>query len=163
MSPLVSLSFIAGAASGGKGVIPSIPTLSHGPTAGTFIIDNYNSTLRYSVTTGTISGNTITVPTNATIQSQLVAFSPKGVVASSIRSFERRTPTQSYVQTGTAPGSCSYLPHCGSCGNCAGCTDCVPSGGLCIFCSGGGPIYSWVPDPVPSGFTESYGEWWRIV
>lgn len=160
---MVSLGIIVSTASGGKGVIPSIPTISHGPTAGTFVIDNYDSSLRYVTTAGTVSGNTVNLGTSGTVQSQIVAYTQKGVIASSSRLLERRTITQSYVQTGTAPGSCSYLPHCGSCGNCAGCTNCVPSGGLCIFCSGGGPIYSWVQDPTPSGFNESYGEWWRIV
>lgn len=151
------------AAAGGRGVIASIPNLQHGPSAGQFIISNYDPSLIYTVTAGTVSGSTITVVTNTTVQSSIVAYTQKGVTASSARTFERRTPTQSYVQVGTAPGSCSYLPHCGSCGNCASCAQCTPSGGLCIYCSGGGPIYGYVPDPVPSGFTESYGEWWKIV
>lgn len=154
------------AAAGGRGVIAGIPNLSHGPSAGQFIIDNYDSSLRYEVTSGTVSGNTITVATNTTVQSSIVAYTQKGVVASAARTLERRTPTQSYVQVGTNPGTCSYYPICGGPYDTgAGCTSSCGSGsgGLCISCSGGGPIYGYVPDPVPSGFTASYGEWWKIV
>lgn len=159
------VSLKAAAAGGGRGVIPSAPTLSHGPTAGTFIIGNYDPLLRYSVTSGTIAGNTITVATNVTVQSEVVAYSQKGVIASTAKAFERRSITSSYVQVGTAPGSCSYYPQCGGPYDTgAGCTNCGGgSGGLCITCSGGGPIFGWVQDPTPSGFTESYGEWWRII
>lgn len=157
------VSLKAAAAVGGRGAIPSIPTLSHGPTAGTFIISNYDASLRYSVSSGTISENTITVATNTTIQSELVAYTQKGVIASAGRSFERRSITSSYVQVGTSPGSCNYLPY--GCPTIPGQRECcvAPSGGLCITCSGGGPIYDWVKDATPSGFTESYGEWWRII
>jgi len=140
----------------GKGLIPERPNLSHGPVAGTFIIDNYDSSLRYVLTAGSRTGNTITLGTSATVQCNVVAYTQKGVVSSASRYCERKTPTQSYVQVGTEPGSCSYLPF--SCNCCA-----VDSGGLCIFCSGGGPIYGWVPDPLPAGYTASYGEWWKIV
>lgn len=160
---MVSLGIIVSTASGGKGVIPSIPTISHGPTAGTFVIDNYDSGLRYVTTAGTISGNTINLGTSGTVQSQIVAYTQKGVIASSGRTLERRTITSSYVQTGTTPGTCNYLPY--GCPTIQGQQECcgAPSGGLCITCSGGGPIYSWVEDPTPSGFTKSYGEWWKIV
>lgn len=158
-----SFSIIAASAAGGKGVIPSTPTISHGASAGTFTITNYDSRLRYVVTSGSVSGSTINLGTGGTVQSQIVAYSPKGVSSSPSKTMERRTITYSYVQVGTAPGSCSYLPHCGSCGNCPSCAQCTPSGGLCIFCSGGGPIFDWVKNGTPSGFTESYGEWWKII
>lgn len=149
------------AAAGGRGVIASIPNLQHGPSAGQFIISNYDPSLIYTVTAGTVSGSTITVVTNTTVQSSIVAYTQKGVIASSARTFERRTPTQSYVQVGTAPGSCGYVPvGQGGCNTVSFC-----EGGICycIQCWGGGPIYGYVPDPVPSDFTESYGEWWKIV
>lgn len=151
-----NLAVVSLATGSGKSLIPTAPIVSHGPTAGTFVIDNYDASLRYVITNGTISGNTITLGTGSTISSTITAFTQRGVVASSGKFMERREITYSYVQVGTQPGSCSYLPaSCNCCSN--------PSGGLCIFCSGGGPIYDWVKDGTPSGYTESYGEWWRIV
>jgi hypothetical protein len=152
-------------ATGGMGVIASAPTLSHGPSAGTFVIDNYDSNLRYAITAGTRSGNTITLGTSGTVICQVTAFTAKGVTPSAAKTCERRTYTESYVQIGTEPGSCNYLPFCGApnCNNCPGCANCTPSGDLCIFCSGGGPIFGWVKDPLPSGYTDSYGEWWKIT
>lgn len=152
-------------ASGGMGVIAEAPTLSHGATAGTFVIDNYDPNLRYSITAGTRSGNTINLGTSGTVICQVTAFTQKSVTPSAAKTCERKNYTESYVQVGTAPGTCSYYPQCGGPYDTgAGCTDCGGgSGGLCITCSGGGPIFGWVKDPVPSGYTESYGEWWKIT
>jgi hypothetical protein len=153
-SPALAVSL----ASGGMGVIAPAPILSHGPTAGTFIIDNYDSKLRYSITAGTRSGNTITLGTSGTVMCQVTAFTQKSVRPSAAKTCERRTYTESYVQVGTAPGSCGYLP-------CDSPTPDFCEGGVCycIYCSGGGPIYGYVKDGTPSGYTDSYGEWWKIT
>jgi hypothetical protein len=153
-SPALAVSL----ASGGMGVIAPAPTLSHGPSAGTFVIDNYDAKLRYSITAGTRSGNTITLGTSGTVICQVTAFTQKSVRPSAAKICERRTYTESYVQVGTEPGSCGYLP-------CNSPTPDFCEGGVCycIYCSGGGPIYGYVKDPTPSGYTDSYGEWWKIT
>jgi hypothetical protein len=148
-------------ACGGMGVVAPTPTLSHGPSAGTFIIDNYDSNLRYSITAGTRSGNTITLGTSGTVICQVTAFTQKGVTPSAAKTCERKTYTESYVQVGTAPGSCGYVPV--GQGGCNTVSFCEGGQCYCIQCFGGGPIYGYVKDATPSGYTDSYGEWWKIT
>jgi len=161
---MISFPYISASASAGKGVRPDTPILSHGPSKATFIINNYDSSLRYFLSSGIRVGNTINLNTSGTVICEVTSYTQKGVVSSLPKTCERRDITQTYTKTGETPGHCDYLPLCGGpydTGN--GCANCVDSGGLCIYCSAGNATYEWIDDSTPSGYTKSYGEWWKIV
>lgn len=158
-----NLATLVSAAAGAGRFVPDKPELNHHTTSGQFIITNYDSRLTYVISSGTRSNDIITLGTSGTVSCDVLAYSPKGVVGSSTANCERRSYTYYTYQCGTTPGNCSYLPNCADCGGCAGCTNCAnPSGGLCIFCTGGDPIYCTAKNATPAGFTDSYNEWWKV-
>lgn len=161
---MTNIELWAGAAAGR--FQPENPTIIHGPSTGQFVISNYNAQYQYQISTGTRSGNTISLDTSQIVSTNVTAASPKGGPPYSGSSFiERRPYTYSWGKTGEEPGSgeCSYLPNCADCGNCPQCANCgAGSGGLCIYCPGPVPTYGWIKDSTPPGFTDSFGEWWRI-
>ena len=142
-------------AGGGLGVIVPKPTLTHTPGVG-FTITSYDPSYVYVLSAGTRSGDTISLPmsTPATV----AAKGPKGVVASSLVTIERRTITfnrSEFVQTGfeLINGPCPVGYTCyGTCG--PGTNNCGRSLGYTQY---------GLEDYPPSGFTKLNGEWVRNV
>lgn len=138
----------AGINAGGGRYTPTQPTLDHGATRGTYKILNYTANDQYAVSLGSRVTDTVTLSGAGTETSTVTATPPKGGVAGTSKSFERRDYTYYYGVTGSNPGGpCDYLPGCG---------------GLCIYCAPGNPNYGPFQNAAPPGFTDSYSEWWRV-
>lgn len=159
-----SLVGFAGAASAGR-VVPAKPTLTHHTITGQFQITNYDANLTYnlSVTAGTAtrSGDIITL-SNANSVCTVTARRPKSVSDSAAATCERKAITQSYnTPNGGGEGVGYYFTTNGD--------SCAPP--VWVFedlsGNGSGPFicrkYELGDDPTPSGYTKSYGEWWRVT
>lgn len=155
-----ALAVIAAAAAGGMGFVPSKPTLTHAASTGQFTITNYDAALTYvlSATAGTPtrSGPTLSL-SNANSIGTVKARGPKGLTDSAGGTAERKAYT--YYSVHENVGECGPGPDC----------SCHP---------GYGP--HWDTDPqlgsvnphcsrdvsyknsTPSGYTDSYSEWWKV-
>jgi hypothetical protein len=139
---------ISGAAASGGRYIPADASLGHGPVRATYTILSYSANDQYSITLGTRSADTVTLSGSGTQVSTVTPSPPKGGVVGASKTFERRDYTYFYGVTGSNPGGgCDYLPGCGY---------------ICIYCASGNPNFGPFKSPTPSGFTDSYSEWWRV-
>jgi hypothetical protein len=142
---------------------PPTPTLSH-TALGQFTITNYNSALDYVVTNGTRSGAVITVPT-ATSTMNVTAAYAAGAPVSAAAYGERKAYTYHFDVTDGAsyyhaPPADGYAPNFGV----------GPDGSATYFCqdlgTGGDSCYHNVgvnhKDNLPSGYTDQFGEWFKI-
>lgn len=143
------------ASSGGRLVL-SAPSISVGTAAGQFVINGFDSSLIYTITssvgTNSLSSNIITIsPTTAT--ATVVVKAPKSVANSSATTIQRQPITY-------------YSCNCGI-------ADSFQVSGCC--CPGGYNYedYGWVKycrlytcqtceNSPPSGWTKTNGEWTRI-
>jgi hypothetical protein len=139
---------IFGAASSGGRYIPQAASLTQGATRGTFRILSYNANDQYTITTGTRSGDTVSLSGSGNETSTVTPFPPKGGVTGASQTYERRDYTYYYGVTGSNPGGgCDYLPGCGY---------------LCIYCASGNPNFGPFRNNTPPGFNDSLNEWWRV-
>ena len=139
---------ISGSAASGGRYIPAAASLEHGPTRATYTILSYDAKDQYTISLGTRSTNTVTLSGSGTEVSTVTPSPPKGGVTAPSKTFERRDYSYYIGVTGSNPGGgCDYLPGCGS---------------ICIYCASGNPNYGPIKNATPSGFTDSYSEWWRI-
>lgn len=149
----------------GAGFAPAKPTLSHS-AYGQFTIDNYNSMYQYSlsVTAGTASrsGAVITLSAVDAVLTVTPSFGPAGTSATAERkAYTYHTENQQTCTPNCQPGGGPTGANscwCGSssdgyqtcCGGCYGST-----------CSGNPNAV--VKDSLPSGYTDSNSEWWKIT
>ena len=142
--------------------IPAKAILTHGSVIGTFDIVNYDPALTYLLTpsAGSASrvGATITL-TAADAVCTVVAAHPGGTGAPAA-SCERKAITQSYNTPSLGPeGDGFYYTSAGD--------PCSPPVWRLEDISGNGTIwvcrkYELGDDPTPSGYTKSFGEWWKV-
>lgn len=94
------MTFLAGSVSGGKGATPPTPSISY-TAENQFVIANYDSTLTYSVSNGTRSGNIVTANSAGTVAT-ITSKYQKSLITSVSKSL--RTLVHSRVLYGTAAG-----------------------------------------------------------
>lgn len=165
------------------GSAPSAPIMDHHTATGQFIITNYNASLVYTATNisggGTATLNTTTgvyTVSSATSRWSVSAAYAVGAPQSAVDYMERKAYTYSYVQTGCSPNCRGICCGCGPTVNCSNC--CPQLGGCgccgdgscgadgCICCGGSAgctPTYGNVKDATPSGYNDSYSEWWKVT
>lgn len=161
---------------------PEAPVMNHHTSAGQFIITNYNSSLAYTpiLITGSGGASLNTSTGVFTLSSTNARFSisagySSGSPQSSLAYMERKSYTYSNVTTCTDNcGSAYYWPSgncpgpncCNSFNNCWGGGvdgNCAADGTICCGGSRGQTCTTTsVKNATPSGFTDSYGEWWRV-
>lgn len=157
-----SAALLAVTAGGGR-VVPAKPTLTHHTTTGQFRITNYDASLTYtlSVTAGTAtrSGDIITM-SNANSVCTVTARLPKSVSSSAAATAERKAYTA--VQGGADVSYIHGLPADGV--NIPG-----TIGARWLYCTEGQPGEAqhqegpMVKGSLPSGYTDSYSEWWKVT
>lgn len=158
---------------------PPQPTLTYLGYQGRFTISNYSASYIYTVTAGTVSGSTLTLP-SATSEAYVSAQSFAGGASSPTRYYANKAPsytpdTRYSYACGTACDTCQY---CG-CGTCASLGvsgsqswgQCGCPGTMCwygsyscncrtVYCSGGSAP-SLINEP---GYTwNGSNEWYKIV
>jgi hypothetical protein len=162
------LAFFA-TAGAGLGAVPAKPTLTHHTTTGQFRITNYDSTLIYnlSVTSGTAtrSADIITL-SNANSICIVTAKLTKGVNNSPSATAERKAYTF-YVESvnsyqhdwiNATPGACEGYLNYGTGPNGASGYACLDTGYNCQHTD----IIN-RKNSTPSGYTDSYNEWWKVA
>lgn len=147
---------------------PAAPVMDHHTATGQFIITNYDSSLVYTATlvSGTGSATLNTSTGVYTLSGANSRFSvTAGYAASAPQSdadfMERKaytcTTTFNYYEhpyINATPGAC----HGAGAGVCPGSwTVCTDSGGFC-----GHNDLTATKNATPSGYTDSYNEWWRV-
>jgi hypothetical protein len=137
-----------GATSGAGRYTPNKPSISHGASKSVFVIDNYVAAESYSLSQGSRTDNTISLATSGTVSSTVSSIAPKPGSSSPTTVIDRMDYTYTTYISGYGPGPCNYLPGCGY---------------ICIYCSPGPPQYTTYQNSTPSGYTDSYGEWWRVT
>lgn len=147
----------AAAASGGR-FVPDKPSLTHGTATGKFTIQNYDASFTYTLSTGSRSGNTITLATSGTVVCTVTAKSLKGTVNSSAGSAERRDRSGYNVHENRS--ECGPGPECSCHPGFGAHWDTDPQlGSVNPHCSRD----TWYWNSPPSGFTDSYSEWWKTT
>lgn len=155
---------ILGSAGGGR-FTPDKPTVTHHTAKGQFVISNYDSSLTYniSVTAGTVtrSGNIITL-SNANAIATISSVSPKGASSSGNATAEVKAYTYYTVHYNRA--QCGPGPNCSAaaCGESGWGEhwDTSPEGwSINPHCSKNESF----KNSTPSGYTDSYGEWWKVA
>lgn len=136
---------------------------------GKFTISNYDASLVYSVTGGTVSGNTITV-TDPNGSATVTARAPKGLADSSATTLMLHAADQGYTITigfqcyGNGGGCVNN--HCG-CGTYHTAAEGWAYTGWWACCEGrsyywnsySGSGYTWSG----TDYTNGQGEWWKIA
>lgn len=161
---------------------PSAPIMNHYTTAGQFIITNYVSSLAYTATLITGGGaatlNTVTgVYTLSNVNARFsitAGYSPTAPQSTSAF-MERKSYTYTPVTTCVDNCASAYFWPAGNCPgpNCCNAFNNCWGGGVDGYCAADGTICCGgsrgstctttnVKDPTPSGYTDSYGEWWRV-
>lgn len=156
-------------AAGGR-VVPSKPTLNHHTTTGQFVITDYNSSYTYSasVTAGTITWVSASVISlsNANSIATITARLPKSISNSSPATAERKAYTYSMSITNSyqhdwingTPGACEGYSNWGTGPAGASGYACLDTG---YNCQHSDAIN--VKNSTPSGYTDSYNEWWKVA
>ena len=157
------LAAIAGSSSGGR-FTPEKPILAHGTQTGDFIISNYDPSLIYniSVNSGTITRNGSVISlSNSDCICTIYASPPKGIILSSPATAERKSYTYSSGQN--CVNNCQ--PNGGPSGpNSCWCGSLNPQGDLCCGGCYGQTCSSFnIKNATPSGYTDSYNEWWKVT
>lgn len=158
---------VIAAPSGAGRVSPAKPTLTHYTTTGQFQITNYDANLTYtlSVTAGTATrSDDIITMSNANSICTVTATGPKSLEASTAATAERKAYTYSFNVTGgyyhNTPAD-GYAPNFGQ----------GPDGSSTYFCQqvGSDPNGCYHEQgtnqkaATPSGYTDSYNEWWKVT
>lgn len=156
-------SIIAGIASGGRGVIPPKPTLSH-TANGQYTITNYSASYTYTNSGATRSSNILT-DMAGTGSVNVTAKSAKGIISSAIGTLYRQQPTTDMVYQQNywgevGCGSCTHnCPnYCGGCGECA--CSYYPSTNTCGRSTGCQVCYN--HDYSGAGYISEFGEWSKV-
>lgn len=168
---------------------PATPTLSYLGSTGRFTISNYNSAFTYTVTSGTRSGSTLTLPSNSsTANVSAVSFS--GGSSSASRTYQNKPFAYSCrtIPGGQSCQTCCIVPgycYCGPPGPSGGCEGGSSPNGQC-GCGGSVPcMYGTIscqqtgscncvtiPDSqvcdvliseTGNGFTNGGSEWYKIT
>lgn len=146
-----------GAAAAGGRVSSTKPTITHHTNTGQFVISDYDASFQYVVTVsnGTVSrsGNIITVG-DATATASIYYINGKVVSAVTTAARAPYTYHQEYGQTGWEywwPPPYDGAESCGTWSN---------GDPWCRR-----PTYGWntIKDAPPSGYTDSYGEYWKVA
>lgn len=152
---------ILGSAGGGK-FTPDKPVITHHTTKGQFIITNYDPSYTYTITvnTGTVTRSTdILTLSNENSIATVFCTSPRGI-ASSNATAERKKYT---ATQGAADVSYVHAPPAHGVS--------IPNviGGRWLYCAEfpwpecghqEGPM---IKASTPSGYTDSYSEWWKCT
>ena len=161
---------------------PAAPIMNHHTSAGQFVITNYDSNLSYTpiliTGSGTATLNTGTgvyTLSNANARFSVSAGYSSGSPKSAVDYMERKSYTYSPVTTCVDNCASAYYWPAGNCpgpnccnafNNCwGGSVDgyCAADGTICCGGSRGQTCTTTnVKDGTPSGYTDSYGEWWRV-
>jgi hypothetical protein len=113
-------------AGGGKGAVPSVPNLSY-TAEGQFTITNYDSSLTYTVSGATRSGNLLTnVSNNATITAKY----QRSVPSSAARTMNVAANVRILTSVAATPGSAGCGPRGTIC--CPGSSIVNTDGGQCV-------------------------------
>ncbi len=166
---------------------PDAPIMNHHTSTGQFIITNYNSSLVYTATLVTGSG-TATLNTGTgvfTLSSANARFSvTAGYASTAPQSSADFMERKSYIYTNDPicsdncasaynypdpNNNCYQQGHpncCNSSNSCWGSGvdgNCAADGTICCGGSRGQTCNNnYVKNATPSGYTDSYGEWWRV-
>jgi len=163
---------------------PAAPIMDHHTTIGQFVVTNYDSNLAYTPTFISGSGTATLIDsvngvfslssTDArfSISSGYSQASPQSAVGYMERKKYTTHPEPVYVDN-CAPayswpsGNCPGPNCCNAYNNCWGGGvdgNCGADGTICCGGSRGQSIvgYNDVKNGTPEGYTDSYGEWWRI-
>ena len=149
----------------GSGYPPAQPTFAH-TAYGQFQITNYNSVYRYviTVTNGTTSGpdasGFITLSGTDAIATVTPYFGPSGPSGT----VERKAYTYYYGSATSCADNC--MPNGGPGGpNTCWCGSLNPQGDLCCGGCYGQTCTTYQTGPfknaTPSGYSDSYSEWWK--
>lgn len=161
---------------------PAAPIMDHHTATGQFIITNYNSSLVYTATlvsgSGTASLNTSTgvyTLSGANSRFSVTAAYGAGATQSTADFMERKAYTYTPVTTCTDNCASAYFWPAGNCpgpnccnafNNCWGGGvdgNCAADGTICCGGSRGQTCTTTnVKNATPAGYTDSYGEWWRV-
>jgi hypothetical protein len=151
------------AAQQGKGYVADKPTVTHHTVTGQFRITNYLSTNTYTVGGSATRSTDIITVTSSNGTGNVTSKAPgKSLVASSATTCERKAYTcaQNFSNStqhdwiNATPGACHG--------------DTAPCPGSGVYCTD--TTYNCqhadltrTKDGLPSGYTDSYSEWWKVT